>query len=436
MIKHVKPTRLFVCRGLAAAALGCLALTANAFEQAIPPAGWSAGGGPGGSVTGTKAVNAMFANGGVSSNASIRASGRLVTIPALMKYTANAPRVAATAIMLHPGVRTAATVAGWLGLAGLVYDATSGLWTAPDDQYQISSGYKYASPNNNPRVYFDSLTELGQHRAAQRTAIYGFPVNFDGVVNDRLAFSWKQTSGDTEAYLTSASSCPAGWYITPAGCVQSPPPKTLTEQEAIDEIIKHPMPEDAPKYIPEPLPVEMPYFEPLFIPTGNPVANPSYNPSAPASPENQPYVQPGTKVTPAPAPGAPWQVQTTPVNRPTPTPEGSTEPTTETSPETPREPQKEERDFCEKNPEALACAEADTPEQETPTGQLNIGYEYVDIFGNGSCPSDSYLNTHGQNLKVWDWAATCDNVQSYFRPILIACCAFAAFVIVSAGAKE
>ena len=197
------------------------------------------------------------------------------------------------------------------------------------------------------------------------------------------------------------------------------------------------MPDDVPQHIPVPLPVEMPYMEPIFIPTGNPVSNPSYNPGAPASPENQPYVQPGTKVTPAPAPGAPWQVDTTPVNRPTPTPEGSTEPSTEPSPETPREPQKEERDFCEKNPEALACAEGDTPEQETPTGNLNISYEYVDIFlEQWTCPSDSYLNTRGQNLKVWDWAATCDNVQSYFRPILIACCAFAAFVIVSAGAKE
>lgn len=104
--------------------------------------------------------------------------------------------------------------------------------------------------------------------------------------------------------------------------------------------------------------------------------------------------------------------------------------------ETDEAPKEEEKDFCEKNPDALACSELDTPEQETPTGQLNISYEYVDIFGNGSCPSDSYLNTHGQSLKVWDWAATCDNVQSYFRPILIACCAFAAFVIVSAGAKE
>lgn len=99
-------------------------------------------------------------------------------------------------------------------------------------------------------------------------------------------------------------------------------------------------------------------------------------------------------------------------------------------------PKEEEKDFCEKNPEALACAEADTPEQDIPRDKVTISYEYADIFGNGACPADSYLNTHGQSLKVWDWQASCDHIQDYFRPVLIACCAFAAFVIISAGIKE
>ena len=105
----------------------------------------------------------------------------------------------------------------------------------------------------------------------------------------------------------------------------------------------------------------------------------------------------------------------------------------ETKDDAPKEP---EKDFCEKNPEALACAEADTPEQDIPRDKVTISYEYADIFGNGACPADSYLNTHGQSLKVWDWQASCDHIQDYFRPVLIACCAFAAFVIISAGVKE
>lgn len=103
------------------------------------------------------------------------------------------------------------------------------------------------------------------------------------------------------------------------------------------------------------------------------------------------------------------------------------------SDEAPKEP---EKDFCEKNPDALACAEADTPEQDVPRDKITISYEYADIFGNGSCPADAYLNTRAQSLKVWDWQNTCEKVQDYFRPVLIACCAFAAFLIISAGVKE
>lgn len=429
MTKHGKSTRLSICRWFAAFALGGLALTANAFEQLTPPAGWSAGGGAGGSVTGTKtAVNSMFTTTGVSSNASIRVSGRSVPIPALMKYTPQAQRAAAAAVMLHPGIRTAAAVAGWLGLAGLVYDQASGLWQMPAStasQVPISTGFEFMNSSGQWVADWDAACKSFRSdyfaRVGGEPGLCGFPGgNF-------VAQSLQRRY---------SSQCPAGWYITPAGCVQTLPPRTVTQEEAIEELTKHPMPADVPRHIPEPLPVDLPEYQPMFIPTGNPVPNPSYNPSQPVSPSNQPFVQPGVKVEPAPSPSAPWQVDVKPVNRPTESPTGSTEPTTEPSTETPREPQKEDRDFCEKNPDVLACAEADTPEQETPKGELNISYEYVDIFGNGSCPSDSYLNTHGQSLKVWDWAATCQNVQSYFRPILIACCAFAAFVIVSAGAKE
>lgn len=98
-------------------------------------------------------------------------------------------------------------------------------------------------------------------------------------------------------------------------------------------------------------------------------------------------------------------------------------------------PKEEEKDFCQKNPDALACAEADTPEQDVPRREINISYEYADIFGNGACPSDAYLNTHGMTLKVWDWQATCSNVQDYVKPVLIACCAFGAYLII-VGVKE
>ncbi|MDH0494715.1 hypothetical protein, partial [Comamonas aquatica] len=85
----------------------------------------------------------MFTTTGVSSNASIRVSGRSVPIPALMKYTPQAQRAAAAAVMLHPGIRTAASIAGWLGLASLAYDPLSGLWTTPDPDAEPSTGTEF-----------------------------------------------------------------------------------------------------------------------------------------------------------------------------------------------------------------------------------------------------------------------------------------------------
>lgn len=102
--------------------------------------------------------------------------------------------------------------------------------------------------------------------------------------------------------------------------------------------------------------------------------------------------------------------------------------------ETPK--QEDKTKFCEENPDSLACAELDEVEEEVPEETINIDYEYTDLFGNGVCPPDSYATVGGQNLKVWDWQSTCSNVSTYFQGVLIACCAFAAFVIVAGGAKE
>ena len=346
-----------------------------------------------------------------------------------MRFAANAPRVAAAAIMLHPGIRTAASIAGWLGLASLAYDPLTGLWTKPDTSYPQSDGYEWS----------DGTTVTSQPDTLCPSRVNGYDFSHISFNVDKAYCNYKIGSGTGVGGPTlyrQASSCPAGWYVTPAGCIQTPPPKTVTQEEAIEEIIKHPMPDDAPKYIPEPLPVEMPYFEPLFIPTGNPVANPKYDPSKPLSPENQPYVQPGTKVTPAPAPGAPWQVDTVPVNRPTPTPEGSTEPSTEPSADTPREDGKEDRDFCDKNPNVLACLELDTPEGEIPKGTFNVTYSVENSWGNGSCPADKYATLAGKSIKVYDWEQTCDYVATYVRPILLLLCALGALFIVMPGRAE
>ena len=435
---HVQFARNVLCGLSLAAALGCLQVAHAGYAQATPPAGWSAGGGAGGAFTGTKAANgATFLSSSVTTNASLNVGGRAVSIPATMRFAANAPRLAAAAVMMNPYVRTAAAVAGWLGLASLVYDQVSGTWSAPDTSSPVSTGVEWYGPGN-PGKYFPTLSQAAAHHAAWLNTVNGysrFSVSGTGQSSYTLYDSTYKTY-TTENASSRPSSCPSGWYITPAGCVQTPPPKTVTQEEAIEELIKRPMPADVPRHIPEPLPVELPEYQPMFIPTGNPVPNPSYNPSQPVSPSNQPFVQPGVKVEPAPSPSAPWQVDVKPVNRPTESPSGSTDPTTEPSTDTPREDGKEDRDFCDKHPESLACTELDTPEGEIPKSTFEVSYSIENSWGSGSCPSDKYATIAGRSIKVYDWAQTCDYVATYVRPMLLVLCALGALFIVMPGRAE
>ena len=361
-----------------------------------------------------------------------------------MRFAANAPRLAAAAVMLHPGIRTAAAVAGWLGLASIAYDELSGLWSVPSDTtgLPVSDGFMWCTGNFNNTgcggVYVSTKQEALAYKLDSCLVKYEY-MNY-GQCEIRGDYVWGYWRGDNlQSYViktATPSSCPSGWYVTPAGCVQTPPPKTVTQEEAIEELTKHPMPADVPRHIPEPLPVELPEYQPMFIPTGNPVPNPSYNPSQPVSPSNQPFVQPGVKVEPAPSPSAPWQVDVKPVNRPTESPTGSPDPTTEPGTDTPREDGKEDRDFCDKNPESLACTELDTPEGEIPKSTFDVSYSIENSWGSGSCPADKYATLAGKSVKVYDWAQTCDYVATYVRPILLVLCALGALFIVMPGRAE
>lgn len=432
--------RNVLCGLAAVAALGSVQVAHAGYAQVTPPAGWAAGGGAGGSFVGTKAANtATFLSGNVTTNASLNVGGRAVTMPATMRFAANAPRIAASAVMLHPGIRTAAAVAGWLGLAGLFWDEASGLWKMPDTTAPKSDGYQYFAESHMWQTM--SPTYQGACSAYQSIISSSKPGSsvYLSSCSSSLVRLNVVTNGVTADFSSpisryAASSCPSGWYVTPAGCVQTPQPKTVTTEEAVEELTKHPMPAEVPKHIPDPLPVELPEWQPMFIPTGNPVPNPSYNPNQAPSPTNQPYVQPGQKVSPAPSPSAPWQADVVPVYRPTASPTGSTDPSTEpsTNPsnDTPRDDGKEDRDFCDKHPKALACLELDEPEEvDLPKSTFNVTYAIENNWGNGSCPADVYATVGGKTLKVYDWVQTCDYVSTYIRPILLALCAFGALMI-------
>lgn len=448
-------------KALIAASLLSLTGVASAFyAEASPPQGWApapAGSGAPGGVTGTKvAVNASFANGSVKVPVSLNAGGRRVQYLATLPYAQTASRYAAAAIMRHPYIRTAAAVASWLGVAGLVYDEISGLWNSPDADYVISDGFTYYLDQDSS-ITGNSYASIRDYAVRNCADLFSF--NWDRVqnceiVNDYVSnWQFSVTYKDnfnkvwTETRFASASrkrsECPAGWYVTPAGCVQNPPPKTITEEEAIEELTRHPMPEEIPKLVPEPLPVELPSFPPFFVPSSEPRVNPNYDPALPASPDNAPYYQPGVEVKPAPTASSPWQVSITPQNQPVvdPTQVGSeTRPLPDGSgggsgggSET--KPPEAADDFCARNPGVIACQTLEHEDDDTTLPEKAIEFEFDLISGfSGSATCPAFPNV-GDMLggKQISWQPFCDTLAKLRNLLLAFAWASAAFIILGYG---
>lgn len=429
---------LFLCLGTTAAHAG--------YAQAKPPSAWSPSG-----FTGPAANNSSFYPGGVRTSASINVGGKAVTMPANLRFASNAPRFAASVLYLHPGIRTAASIAGWLGLAGLVYDAASGLWQKSETEnpdFIISDGYEWTSRDCvGPMNVQTAICGLSRQHS-QPESTFG---------NCSLASSTYTTATFVCTYLPNGnrlnislnrrlSSCPSGWYVTPAGCVQTPPVKTVSEEEFLDALTQHPMPAEVPRHIPAPLPVELPEMPPAFVPTGNPVPNPSYDPQADPSPENQPYVQPGVRIVPTPTSSSPWQVDLQPVNRASETPDPKPEPEVGQLPEpganpgtgngpetggpggtnppgeTPATP-----GLCDQYPDILACQKIEQPEkEELPEKDISEKFSIIGgFYSSATCPAFPTIDM----LPGLSWQPFCDQLAR-IRPLVLAFAWLSAVMII------
>lgn len=117
---------------------------------------------------------------------------------------------------------------------------------------------------------------------------------------------------------------------------------------------------------------------------------------------------------------------------------GTTTATTESETADAAEPVKEDSGFCETLVGKLVCSDLDTPEAE-PIDKTTktLTYSPENHFGGGSCPADQVMTTHnGQTLKVWDWVASCDKINQFFRPLFLTLCAFTALMILAPAVKE
>ncbi|WP_270174965.1 virulence factor TspB C-terminal domain-related protein [Diaphorobacter sp. ED-3] len=435
-------------RALVAVLLAAFSLTAHAgYAQLAPPPGFSGGAGAFGYAA---AANDQVFGRVIHQSGALTANvgGQAVRMPAAYRLAANAPRIAAQAIFLHPGIRTAAGIALWLGAGKLVWDASGGMWREVGDQIS-TDGFEYAAAIDPLNRWFPNPDGACARAIAvyQENAAAGTSFSIVGCNASHVTFIATYVCGtggrtctadpDSTSLIkraATATQCPSGWTFSPAGCL-SP----AVQQPRFEELLNPanqpgwPMPDSVPLELPPgtPLPVEQPFINPepgpnpahrpQFVPTGNPVPNPKYDPNSPVGPANQPYLQPGVRIVPSPTPSNPWQVDMQPVDRPV----GSADPNPQPQPDPEpgdgdRPKPEEQQSLCEKHPDIVACQKlGDVQPEALASKTVPVSIQREDGFGpaDGACPAPKEFVILGKQM-AFRWDLICD-FASGIRPLLV-----------------
>lgn len=416
---------------------GLLGVAHAGYAQLAAPPGFSvSGGGFGYAPSANDAVfgRVIHQPNGLTANV----AGRAVTMPAAYRLAANAPRIAAAAIFAHPAVRVGVGIAAWIG-AQYAWDAVSRRWTTVSDDAVVSDGYEYTSQYSLGwfPTKLDACLAYGRSQSIGGYNWVNISSELDLAANICRFNRFMEGSSNPDAISTGivsrVSSCPVGWYSTPAGCVQQPPMKTVNEDEFINDLASKPMPDRVPLELPKPtvLPVEQPFINPepgpnpahrpQFVPTGNPVPNPSYDPNSPVGPANQPYFQPGVRVVPVPTSQSPFQVDMQPVDRPVASPDPNPDPVSDPDGGGGDKPKPEEQQsLCEKHPDIVACQRlGDVQPEALASKTVPMSIQREDGFGpaDGACPSPKEFVILGKQM-AFRWDLICD-FASGIRPLLV-----------------
>ena len=354
------------------AAAAFLALSAHAgYAQLAPPAGFSTSSG---GFTYAAAANDRVYGKVIHQAGALTANvgGQAVKMPAAYRLAANAPRIAAAAIYLHPGVRTAVGIAAWLGAAAFVYNTQTGLWEKSVDREGVfETDLVFWTPldnvqNGSPSVYHSSASSAcGKAVGAVGGYVTGVT---DGNCVYRKTIDGKEYGPYNIDVFSKRLNCPPGTQPTSGGCksvvVKFEP---VPEEEFIRDLPLKPMPSTVPQELPypTPLPVEQPWInpspgenpqsQPLRVPTGTPVPIPNTDP--------QQYRQPYVDIVPAPTPDKPWQVDVKPgeTTSTNPNPVENPQPDSQDKPA-----EEEDKSLCEKHPEIAACEKVEVTDKPLP----------------------------------------------------------------------
>ena len=381
--------------------------------------------------------------GGALVSAALRIGGRTIFVPAFLKYAPTAGRAISKQVWNGAAITI---VTGLLaGLTGYIWDDMEKRWKKPGDSSVVSTGLEYRIIGTSK--YYGSEISACSAYAAGKEGVNARVQNskcYYSVKNPYPPYGYIETSGGS--IESRPSSCPVGWYFTPAGCVQKPSMQPVTEEEFVDQTEHISWPEEIPEHLPDGLPVESPpTINPMptpwdpgkwFVdPDGEPVKNPNYDPTKEPSDENSPYLQPGRRIRGAPTTKDPWQADVDQVNKPVQAgPDGKPKPDPEPKPDpdkpptgggggggTTVKPSEKQPLLCEVFPSISACQPLGTAPQAQPLTNKDVPIRASPAGGfgpsEGACPEPVSISVMGEAFKI-SWDPICSLAAS-LRPIVI-----------------
>ncbi|BEP55048.1 hypothetical protein GmRootV118_22920 [Variovorax sp. V118] len=332
------------------------------------------------------------------------------------------------------GVAAAAPyIMNWIDRAGLKRDPETGAIERSeiDPSWPVSDGYLWHTvwqPSGSGNQYFESAVGACRGMAPLWSAAHSVPMT-----NIRVSGSTclGATGGNPDYPFTAvsrgnASECPAGWYITPFGCFSAANlPRVVQTVDQVIEALK--------KVNPDPRVWGETLERGGEIPMPNPtVTGPSQIQGPETVKQNQDgsrevsrttynFTTNGNQVTNT------SNVTTTNIFNSSNVQTSTTTTATTPSDTTPGAEQEEE-DMCAKHPEILGCQKIDfdTPDGEIPKKDKQVTYAPESVLTGGSCPAPREL-AYGRSFS---YAATCDALTTYVRPMVIAIAGWIAIVII------
>ncbi|OWG16903.1 hypothetical protein KDK82_0364 [Delftia sp. K82] len=387
------------------------------YAQLAPPVGWSptsVGGSAGTFNLGNAANGSSLVGNTVRTTASLNVGGRAISVPASMRFASNAPKFLAGRVGASLALGGSAALTGGLSVAAaLLLPIAVEWWQQTEFEWD---GNKWLQKKKVLNGFWRDTWGYGEYGTA------------NAACNARLTGVYAEVlpSNPSLAYCYYGPGQVAG-SVTRVG-EEVVEVKVVPYEPKVREALETaPLPEKLPGIIPLDYPIDLPVInpspamqpQPLFVPTGNPVQNPNYDPSAAPGPNNSPYLQPGIRVVPSPAPGAPWQVDLQPINRPVDSPNPDPNPKPDPNPSDGDKPSEKDPGLCDMYPDILACKKlGDIEVKELPKKTIPLRIDKQNVGPeNGSCPAPRQFEIMGQSM-AFQWDLLCDFATG-IRPILI-----------------